>query len=156
MGMDVYGRHQIGILGGAPNVDTTSDGRAYFRENHFWFGPLATYCEHVAADEGFDTDWDLWHINDGEGLCETEARRLADLLTEELDSGRTAAWEAKLHRDGVGESRNPGLRALCGILEDAGYTTAANTPDAPDVPFSVETVRNWRDFLRVCGGFEIW
>ena len=54
MGMDVYGRNP-----------TTKQGE-YFRNNVWWWHPLADYCTSVAPD--ITAQCNSWHHNDGDGL----------------------------------------------------------------------------------------
>jgi len=54
MGMDVYG-----------NAPTQKEGE-YFRNNIWWWHPLADYIELVAPDEAAACEH--WHSNDGDGL----------------------------------------------------------------------------------------
>ena len=81
MGMDVYG-----------NNPTSETGR-YFRNNVWFWRPLAMYCQHVAED--VCKACESWHSNDGDGLDAKGALALAEALELEISTGRTSAEEAR-------------------------------------------------------------
>lgn len=100
MGMDVIGRKP------------TAKAGEYFRNNIWWWHPLWEYCHHVAPEicEGV-----LGHSNDGDGLPGDGARKLAQVLRRELESGRT-----KEHAD-EHESRRKSLpRHTCDQCDGTG------------------------------------
>ena len=70
-----------------------------------------------------------WGSNDGDGLNGHMARSLAVDITRELNAGLVEEYARR----------------------DGGLACPNHTVDG-----FVENVRNWRDFLLVCGGFEIW
>lgn len=80
MGMDVYG------------TKPTAPTGEYFRNNVWWWRPLADYCCMVAP--ALTAKCRHWHSNDGDGLNARDSRRLADALRDEITSGRTAAYAA--------------------------------------------------------------
>ena len=157
MGMDVYGKNP-----------QTEEGK-YFRSNVWWWHPLATYCEVVAPKT--TKDWGAWHHNDGEGLNDSESLVLAALLEVELESGRCQKYEqqykAKMEAmplevcefckgtgartDEVGKKN--GLDKPGGCNGCAGKGTVA--PFATWFRFDCSLVREFVDFLKNCGGFEI-
>lgn len=79
MGMDVYGKNA-----------TTEEG-AYFRNNVWWWRPLANYILEFCPEEAEPCEY--WHSNDGDGLDEEGALRLAAKLRELLKSGHTTAYQ---------------------------------------------------------------
>jgi hypothetical protein len=100
MGMDVSG------------IEPTAEVGRYFRNSVWWWHPLWSYVEDVAADvvrvlvnyralyepefDGPKTyDAESGHFNDCAGLDAEGAAALAAVLTAELDSGRTAEREAE-------------------------------------------------------------
>jgi len=152
MGMDVCGKG---------NKD------AYFRNNVWWWRPLADYCVKVAPE--ITKECVYWHSNDGDGLNGPDSLKLADILEKECDSGRTADYML-VHET---ERRNqPPVK--CRICEGTGKRVPApdtgagwiecngcngeGTKQSMDTwyPFSVENVREFIDFLRDADGFEIW
>jgi len=109
MGMDVFGKNPTSLVGGN------------FENNIWWWLPLAEYVCKVSPD--ITSKCSRWLSNDGGGLSEDDSRMLANILQNEIDSGRTGVYARWLH-------------AKC--------------------PFSVANVQEFANFLRVCGGFEIW
>lgn len=95
MGMDVYG-----------HAPTQKEGE-YFRNNIWWWHPLADYIELVAPDEAAACEH--WHSNDGDGLDEDEALALADRLQAEIDSGRCLRYAVS--RGAVGNSGTTSVEA---------------------------------------------
>ena len=76
MGMDVIG------------VNPTNDRGSYFRNNVWWWRPLAdficnNYGEIASACEN-------WHSNDGDGLDAEMSKSLAQSLTADLGNGKVA------------------------------------------------------------------
>jgi hypothetical protein len=115
MGMDVYGKNP------------TSQQGAYFRNNLWWWRPLARYACEVAPE--IAKNCEHWQRNLGDGLNEKDSLALADILQNEIDSGRTAAWVEQHNK----------------TQEDEEF----------DYPASVENMQNFVTFLRDCGGFAI-
>jgi len=79
MGMDVYGE------------EPTSEQGKYFRNNVWWWHPLAQYCEHVAPE--LAKRCASWHSNDGEGLNAEDSIELANILQAEVNANRTMQYE---------------------------------------------------------------
>jgi len=78
MGMDVIGRNPV------------SEQGEYFRNNAWWWHPLADYCMEVAPD--ITARCKHWHYNEGYGLGARDSLALADILQKEIDSGRCKRW----------------------------------------------------------------
>jgi hypothetical protein len=170
MGMDVYGRNP-----------TSKEGE-YFRNNVWWWRPLAEYCMEVAPEIAARCEG--WHYNDGDGLNEA--------LQREIDSGRCKRWaeirkstleqlpnepcrlceatgtrkkppELPLDFDG-GQivvlfadeieigAGSPATGIKCNGCNGEGYVR----PFACSYGFSVENVQNFVSFLRASAGFVIW
>lgn len=111
---------------------TTTSG-TYFRNNLWWWTPLWNYVSDLAEDIISDECFARGHCNDGANLNDIDCIALADRLKDELDSGNTAEYEKE-------------------------FIASKENNDKWDLPygFSVENVREFEDFLRHCGGFEIW
>ena len=161
MGMDVSGRKP-----------TTKQGE-YFRNNVWWWHPLASYICEVAPEIADHCDY--WQTNDGDGLNAEDSAALADKLQQEINSSRTeqfalihAAWQELTPNDpcdlckGTGILRPPAagecgagdilIGIKCNACDGNGFVPAFSTY----YPFSVDNVRNFVAFLRGCGGFSIW
>lgn len=159
MGMDVYGK----------NPD--SEAGKYFRNNVWWWRPLAQYLCHVAP--GLMEKVRYLHSNDGDGLGAKDSLKLALLLRQELESGRTAEYatarEAAMEAlpdepcelckgtgirkpvpdTGAGDPQNGGVK--CNSCDGKGTKRPFDTW----YTFDVDNVREFCDFLEHCGGFEI-
>jgi hypothetical protein len=155
MGMSVYG-----------------ETGAYFQNSVWSWHPLADYVEEVAPDIARQCRY--WHSNDGDGLSNANALRLADLLEAEIDAGRTAHYETLYRSErlrlpnepcwlcqgtgtrrpvpesGAGDPRTDGVP--CNGCDATGYLQAQSL----EYSFSVDNVRSFVDFLRECGGFRIF
>jgi len=99
MGMDVMG------------VNPKSEVGEYFRNNVWWWRPLATYCLTVAPEvcdklssmhPQSDVDFeeteetvlaDLWFTNDGFGLNADDSKELAEILIKEISDGTAAKYQ---------------------------------------------------------------
>lgn len=159
MGMDVYGKKP-----------TTEEGK-YFRNNVWWWRPLADYVCDVAPE--IAAGCKHWHSNDGDGLDAEASIRLADVLDKEIAEGRTLSYEKRdaskkammpnvrcdlcegtgtrmpIPQRGAGDPKNGGLK--CNACHGTGHVR----PWDAEYPFSVENVKEFVAFLRGCGGFEI-
>jgi hypothetical protein len=98
-----------------------------FKNNIWWWGPLADYCIQIGGSLARKCRY--WHYNQGDGLEDADSRTLAALLRAELESGRTAEYAMR-------------YRAEQEALQEP-------------LPFAVENVQEFTEFLENCGGFEI-
>src|SRR5262245_18574844 len=81
MGFDVCGRNP------------SNEAGEYFRNNNWWWRPLAVYACDVAP--GVAGRCKHWHTNDGDGLNNEDSITLADALQAEVDSGRCLSYRAR-------------------------------------------------------------
>lgn len=155
MGMDVYGQ--------APTAEV---GR-YFRSGGPFWPPLWEYCIAVAPHVAGRVRYGF--SNDGDGMCRHDAAELAQILTVELESGRTAKYEADHRR-----TKKVATRERCYVCGGAGTRASSETSSAGDPcgacdgggwagyktdgepPFLTEDISRFRDFVEASGGFEIW
>lgn len=165
MGFDVYGKSPTDVVG------------EYFRNSVWGWHPLAQYCEHVAPE--ITQHCHYWHSNDGDGLDAENSKALAQVLQDEINSGRTQdyvdARKAKLdampdlpctwcggtgvRTDACGvenkmpERDNPhtGKKGWCNGCDGKGGVR----PFEANYDLDVENVREFAEFLSHCGGFEI-
>lgn len=171
MGMDVHGK--------AP---TTEKG-GYFRNNVWWWRPLADYILEVAPRE-LTNKCKYWQSNDCAGLNAEDSLKLAAFLRKEIAEGRTKTYSDEYAA--ILAAIPPETCFLCdgtGIRSDTigvdhGQTTKIiDEPGHPrngqtgwcngcngvgkeasfetNYPFSVENVEEFCTFLEGCGGFEI-
>lgn len=154
MGMDVYG-----------NKPTSETGK-YFRNNVWWWRPLADYCCEVAPE--LTAKCQHWQSNDGDGLNARDSKLLALVLKARITEGHTEAFAAirKAELDKLPDE-------LCTICR--GYGKRADPPNVGPgeypcngcdgkgrrrptdtwYPFTVENVQEFVAFLEDCGGFKI-
>ena len=157
MGMDVYGKK------------ATSEEGKYFRNNVWWWRPLANYCQAVAPT--IAKKCKHWHTNDGAGLKASDALLLAGMLEAEVESGRCAAYEKEYEAeraalpketcelcygtgcrtDEVGKKNGLDKPGGCNGCEGTGQKESWDA----GYPFSVDNVKEFITFLNHCGGFEI-
>lgn len=157
MGMDVYGK--------AP---TSEEGR-YFRNNVWWWRPLAEYIveKHPAIASGCTR----WQSNDGDGLNAEDAVTLADALSADLSCGLVATYEAErtvelaalpretcticdgtgTRTDEIGVTLGYAARGTCNGCDGIGD----REPWAAAYPFNIENVAEFAKFARASGGFAI-
>jgi hypothetical protein len=170
MGMDVIG-----------NNPSTEKGD-YFRNNVWWWRPLWDYCVELAPELCGDVSG---HYNDGDGLDGEGSVKLAEILNNEIKSGRTAEYEqernealAQLPRVDCNLCSTTGIRTdevgmehgmhdkqldpevAIQVGREFGWCNGCNgigTKKDFDTqyPFSVENVQEFADFLSDCGGFGI-
>ena len=147
MGMDIIGK------------DPESEEGAYFRNNIWWWHPLATYIEAVAPDEAAGCE--AWHHNEGQGLDAEDAVVLADKLQAEIDSGRCEQYMLSRGEHGVPNTENPPtvdmIKKVVGAIvgEETATEIGVDKIGESPWPFSVENVKGFITFLRESGGFEI-
>jgi hypothetical protein len=173
MGMDVIG-----------NNPTSTEGE-YFRNNVWWWRPLAMFCEtEYSSLVGFDTE--KWQYNSGDGLDEEKSLLLAKLIRSDIESGKVKEYEQAyrnevaslervpctfckstgIRRDAVGiehgmpeKELNPEMRILTGRTH--GWCNSCqgygNTEHPMcQYPFDTDNVLSFCNFLEHCGGFSIW
>ena len=171
MGMDVYG------------LDPSSEAGEYFRNNVWWWRPLADYIMKNAP-EHLVVQCTHWHSNDGDGLDAEAAVELADWLDDQVASGLADEYEKEykaiiaaipketcsycggtgIRKDEVGHKMGMPFRV---IHEEGhprkgqkGWCNGCNGLGKHDsfdasYPFSVENVVEFSKFCRDSGGFEI-
>lgn len=171
MGMDVIG------------VNPKSEKGSYFRNNVWWWRPLADFCLNRHPDIAEKCEY--WHTNDGDGLDEEDSVLLAEALREDIRSGLAGEyernyneWRASLPReacelcdctgirtDKVGVENGMPEKELSAEIQilvgrTHGWCNACDGVGtresfASGYPFSVENVQEFADFLSDCGGFQI-
>lgn len=164
MGMDVYGS--------AP----TAEVGAYFRNNVWWWRPLADYL--VERYPELTAPCVEWQTNSGDGLSAEASVKLADAIDADLSSGYVASW-GLLYK--IGQSSLP--LVTCDLCAGTGMRTDQTGRNlGMDVPrdavtgrggcngcagtgehkqfvcsyvFDVDNVKDFSEFMRASGGFEI-
>ena len=171
MGMDVFGENP------------STDRGAYFRNNIWWWRPLADYCLENHAD--IAEKCEHWHYNDGDGLNEEDSIELSKRLFADIESGKVDEYErryneyrASLPREACDLCNCTGIRTDA-VGEESGMPTRELSPEvqiltgrthgwcnacdgvgtresfSTNYPFSKENVQEFAHFLAECGGFSI-
>ena len=144
MGFDLYGSR------------AKSEKGEYFRNNVWWWRPLATYVlAHVEIPEEVAK---YWQYNDGVEVKEKLAIRIADTLDKLIQDGETARYEKEYTQwqnalpdeacdicKGTGQRDDAVVQGKCNACAGAGT----------NYPFEVDNVREFADFCRESGGFRI-
>lgn len=156
MGMDVFGRKPTAEVG------------KYFRNNVWWWRPLAELCLKLAPD--ICAACERWQSNDGDGLDADGALALAQILDARLEDGTVARLLAE--RDALLAGLPDEPCSLCegrGVRSDAlaiehGWDKkpcnacggkGTQRPWATYYPQNEENVREFAAFLKASGGFNI-
>ena len=197
MGFDLYGQNPK-LKGEEPNIDwdkKPSDKEKeeyfkarekfeeenpghYFRNNVWWWSPLANYVLQLMGNEFTEDEKASWHHNDGFEVSEEQAHKIADRLRQELKTNRVKTVEefykikmkkAEEENKIVGQKHEE-LRKI--VAEKTGKDNLVPR-DYPEpfnsqwndiqkqfnydssYPFSEENVINFMRFCRESGGFQI-
>lgn len=156
MGMDVFGQ--------APN----SEVGKYFRNNVWWWRPLADLCQALAPQ--ICEACEHWHSNDGDGLDAHGAAALAAVLDARLADGTVKrllterdAMIAAMPDVTCDLCEGKGVRSDALAVEHGWDKKPCNACDGKGTvrpwethyPQDEENVREFAAFLRDCGGFVI-
>ena len=155
MGMDVIGKNP-----------TKPEGK-YFGSNVWYWHPLWDYCETIAPE--ITSRVRNAHFNDGDGLEAAEALRLGERLTEEIESGRALEAVEKFNAernsipnercdicDGTGKRAEPPAIGPGNMPCNACGGKGERRPISAWYGMHIEHVKKFAEFLKHCGGFEIW
>ena len=196
MGFDLYGQNPK-LKGEEPNIDwdkKPSDKEKeeyfkarekfeeenpghYFRNNVWWWRPLANYVLQLMGNEFTEDEQRSWHHNDGYEVSEEKAKKIADRLEQELKTNRVKTvegfYQEKMKRasakNKVLEKKRNELEKI--VWEKTGQKLAPVKYPEPfkqqwediqnqydweaSYPFSEENVIDFMRFCRESGGFQI-
>lgn len=170
MGMDVFGR------------EPSSKHGEYFRNNVWYWRPLAELCIHFAPE--ICSACTYWHSNDGDGLDGDDALLLAEVLEARHQDGSLADYISRrdeelsalpdvtchlcngsgVRTDKIG--KKTGLPKMLIAEKDhprdgeRGWCNGCNgtggqRPFQSNYPCTLENVVEFTAFLKHCGGFNI-
>ena len=140
-------------------VKPASKKGEYFRNNIWWWRPLASYvvarCD--ITDEG-------WFENSGHEVPARKAQRIAHTLYDLLLSGDVQTYAMQYQKDldalpdeqcnichGSGVRADEFVQGTCNACGGKGTVVAWDK----NYPFSEENVREFAEFCRESGGFSI-
>ena len=171
MGMDLFG------------IKPTEKEGEHFRNNVWWWRPLAEFVQINYSD--IADKCKCWQTNDGDGLDEDDAKKLAERIEQDLVVGRVRLYEearqialASLDREPCKWCNSTGIRTdQTGV--DMGFPTEALPAETAILTgrthgtcnacggigttehwelsyrFNEENVAEFLTFLKSCGGFQI-
>ena len=147
MGFDIYG------------TKATSKKGEYFRNNVWWWKPLADYVTSNCKISNED-----WDNNSGHEVSEADSIKIADTLDKLIKLGHTKKYEkdytASLKKlplvkcdlcKGTGKRDDEYLKGECNVCKGTGKEKDFKT----HYPFSEENVKDFSEFCRESGGFTI-
>ena len=196
MGFDLYGQNPK-LKGEEPSIDwdktptekekdeyfkarakfETENPGHYFRNNVWWWRPLANYVLQLMGNEFTEDEQRSWHHNDGYEVSEEKAKKIADRLEQELKTNRVKTvegfYQEKMKRasakNKVLEKKRNELEKI--VWEKTGQKLAPVKYPEPfkqqwediqnqydweaSYPFSEENVIDFMRFCRESGGFQI-
>ena len=142
----------------------------YFRSNWWGWRPIVMLCEHASYESELDIDFSNWGSNDGAGLdnqedCNRLASALEDILKtayamEEptdviyLNLGSWTDMNGRFLDESITKSLNEQYEVgevLYGSVVMSDGKIVHPSHSAP-----LRHVQNFINFLKECGGFEIW
>ena len=150
-----------------------------FRNNVWWWRPLATFILQHCHGLGTTKDQENWHYNSGYFVTESKAELIANQLEEFVKSGvvhnhailiqkqihkaekHNAAIEILLQDLLKKVKKETGKQSIAPIDYPEPYRTEwdrlfESKDSAASYPFSVDNVNDFIDFCRKSGGFEIY
>ena len=171
MGFDVWG------------INAKNQQGEYFRRNVWFWKPLWVYVYEITDGILTEEQKDLGFYNSGVKITESQCREMVKRLEEEIESGNTKGYENdyKEHVKSTGkpcdacggtDTKQDYLLSgeCCEICFGTGfkkdhYTMGEDCYDDKGemyikflrvCPFSEESVKEFVEFLKNCGGFSIW
>ena len=134
----------------------------YFRNNCWWWRPLWNYCHNLAPDLIDEELFEDGHSNSGAGLDDKKAKKLGQLLLQEINNGNTIRYQAEYQQwiddlpDDIcshcnGNNRGNNKMKDCRVCGGEGKTKNWNK----SYPFDIDNVREFAEFCLQSGGFRI-
>jgi hypothetical protein len=177
MGMDVYGLNPTSEAPPRPehNDFDSEDWKAYFdgqslsgqyfRNNVWWWRPLWDYVADLCNEVISEKDHNAGHYNDGHHISKDQCDYIANRLSNELLNGGVKKYSKEYKEE---QDNLPMVECHCceGTGKGAHYSEGKDTchvckgsgeveHSGHHYPFSIDNVREFLDFVKNCGGFEI-
>ena len=176
MGMDVYGLNPTSEAPPRPehNDFDSEDWKAYFdgqslsgqyfRNNVWWWRPLWDYVANLCSEVISQEDYNAGHSNSGHVIDKEQCDYIAKVLTKELLNGGAKQYKKDYekalselplekceHCNGTGQRDDEYVQGECNGCDGKGERENFNA----GYPFNVDNVREFLDFVKNSGGFEI-
>ena len=142
-----------------------SETGAYFRNNVWWWRPLWEFVGKTCDDVITEDDFNSGTFNDGHLIDRDKCKVIVERLTELLDSGDVKKYQDERQKildelpkekcdycDGSGVRDDENVKGECNGCSGTGKKEAW----AKSYPFDVDSIKEFRDFVKDSGGFEIW
>ena len=153
MGFDISGHN--------PQSETGS----YFRNNCWWGRPLWEFVGKTCDDVITEDDFNSGTFNDGHLIDKDKCKVIVERLTELLDNGDVKKYQDERQKildelpmeecyicKGSGVRDDENVKGECNGCSGTGEKENF----AKHYPFNEENVKEFRDFVRDSGGFEIF
>jgi hypothetical protein len=157
MGVDISG------------INSVSEDGDYFGSNWWAWRPIHTLCEYANEEYELNLSMGNWGSNDGGGLhTQEECDKLADALTDIISLDLLKEDDDRLYLclgSWVGnnnhfltedETKSLNEQYLVGEILYGGVVMDNGNIVYPSHSCSKGHVKRFINFLRSCGGFEIW
>jgi len=159
MGVDISGRKPKSELGDS------------FHSNWWGWRPINSICQIAAYRSKLRIDFEYWGSNDGKGIrtqkqCDRLAEAIEELIGEDVnlkeDNDRIylclGSWcefgSGKFIQSEIEQSLN--VQYPIGTLLYTSIIASDGTPVESSHSTSVGRVKEFVNFLKNCGGFQIW
>jgi len=152
MGFDLFGRN------------AKVDKGEYFRNNVWWWRPLWDYVCEVCEDILTEEDIEAGGFNDCHEIDEDKASRIAQRLFELIEEGYVEKYSRNHKKSlkelpdevcefcsGTGKRNDRFVKGQCNACKGKGEVRPFQT----NYPFDIENVKEFAEFCRDSGGFEI-
>lgn len=127
----------------------------YFRNNVWWWRPLAMIIEERCRDLLTEEQATGLHVNDGVKYPKELALEIARRLEELIEAGMTNQYvKPAQHELNTTADSFRNLHRTEGMLSNLGIKSIED--ESEKYPFDMNNMKNFIRFLKECGGFEIW
>jgi len=151
MGFDIYGRQPKNNKG------------EYFRNNVWWWRPLAEYVLDNIGVAIPDKQQD-WFMNNGCKVSKLSSEKITKEINELIESGHAKKYEKKRKKElkelpliecyickGIGRRNDKIVQGKCNACQGTGKREQS----IKNYPFSVENLIEFKEFVENSGGFTI-
>tara|TARA_Y100000310_G_scaffold300388_1_gene336031 strand:+ start:402 stop:863 length:462 start_codon:yes stop_codon:yes gene_type:complete len=153
MGFDISGHN--------PQSETGTN----FRNSVWGWRPLWEFVCKTCDDVITEDDFNSGTFNDGHLIDKDKCEMIVERLTELLDNGDVKKYQDErqkildelplekcIHCEGSGVRDDENVKGECNGCSGKGKVKNWST----SYPFDVDNVKEFRDFVKDSGGFEIW